>query len=221
MVEGARFLVAFDELSVARAARQRDCDRGRKRRATEADVRLERRSDTLVAVLTTQRVRMSIYIDANGRLHHDQERSLALVCPHCQVYSHITAVSVPQYSEIAASRPEPGRDRLPLRLVQRADLPQVRGQDLRGNRVELSNNFVELERAQEKFNFTFLPENDGDAFREALACYSNGSFNAFGSMCRRTTQAMFQDLGENGRLRVFDQVNEAREMARSTPTRST
>ena len=48
---------------------------------------------------------MSVYVDANSHLHHDQERSLALNCPHCQVYSHITAVSVPQYSELVAARP--------------------------------------------------------------------------------------------------------------------
>ena len=32
-------------------------------------------------------------------------------------------------------------------------------------------------------------------------------------MCRRTAQAAFQDLGENGRLRIFEQAREAREMA--------
>ena len=48
---------------------------------------------------------MSVYVDSSSRLHHDQERSLALSCPHCQVCSHITAVSIPQYSELVASRP--------------------------------------------------------------------------------------------------------------------
>jgi hypothetical protein len=32
-------------------------------------------------------------------------------------------------------------------------------------------------------------------------------------MSRRTAQAVFEDLGENGRLRMFEQINEAREMA--------
>jgi len=36
-------------------------------------------------------------------------------------------------------------------------------------------------------------------------------------MCRRTAQAVFQDLGENGRLRIFGQANEAREMAEIDP----
>ena len=32
-------------------------------------------------------------------------------------------------------------------------------------------------------------------------------------MCRRTAQMVFADLGDNGRLRLFEQVREARELA--------
>ena len=32
-------------------------------------------------------------------------------------------------------------------------------------------------------------------------------------MCRRTAQAVFADLGENGKLKMFDQLVEVREMA--------
>ena len=156
---------------------------------------------------------MSVYVDAQSRLHHDQERSLALNCPHCQVFSHITPVSVPQYSELVASRPSQ------VGVVYRCDscnapvFLRFAVKMYAANRVELANNFVELERAREKFNFTYLPEESEKIFREALGCYSAGHFNAFASMCRRTAQAVFRDLGENGRLRIFNQINEAREMA--------
>jgi hypothetical protein len=156
---------------------------------------------------------MSVYVDSNSRLHHDQERSLALMCPHCQVYTHITAVSVPQFSELVASRPNH------VGVVYRCDscsapiFLKFAVKIYAANRVELANNFVELERAKEKFNFTYLPENVERLFREALGCYSAGFFIAFASMCRRTSQAVFADLGENGRLRIFEQVREARELA--------
>ena len=135
---------------------------------------------------------MSVYVDASSRLHHDQERSLALNCPHCQVFSHITAVSVPQYSELVASRPSQ------VGVVYRCDscsapiFLRFAVKMYAANRVELANNFVELERAREKFNFTYLPEDAEKLFREALGCYSAGHFNAFASMCRRTAQAVFQ-----------------------------
>ena len=156
---------------------------------------------------------MSVYVDANSRLHHDQERSLALNCPHCQAFSHITAVSVPQYGELVASRPSH------VGVVYRCDscnAPVFLKYPVKmyaANRVELANSFVELERAKENFSFTHLPEDSEKLFREALACYSAGLFAAFASMCRRTAQAVFHDLGENGRLRTFDQIAEARDMA--------
>jgi hypothetical protein len=156
---------------------------------------------------------MSVYVDSNSQLHHEHERSLALPCPHCQVHSHITAVSVPRYAELIASRPNH------VGVVYRCDscsapiFLKFAVKMYAANRVELANNFVELERAREKFSFTYLPDNVERLFREALGCYSSGCFNAFASMCRRTSQAVFQDLGENGRLRIFEQVREAREMA--------
>jgi hypothetical protein len=156
---------------------------------------------------------MSVYVDPGNRLHHDQERSLALMCPHCQVYTHITPVSVPQFAELAASRPNH------VGVVYRCDscsapiFLKFAVKMYAANRVELANTFVELERAKEKFSFTYLPEEVERLFREALGCYTAGYFNAFASMCRRTTQAVFQDVGENGRLRIFEQVREARELA--------
>jgi hypothetical protein len=156
---------------------------------------------------------MSVHVDAQSRLHHDQEHSLALNCPHCQVFSHITAVSVPQYAELVASRPNQ------VGVVYRCDscsapiFLRFAVKMYAANRVELASNFVELQRAREKFNFTYLPEDAEKTFREALGCYSAGHFNAFAAMCRRTAQAVINDQGDNGRLRIFNQINEARDMA--------
>lgn len=156
---------------------------------------------------------MSVYVDSSSRLHHDQERNLALMCPHCQVYTHITAVSVPQFAELAASRPSH------VGVVYRCDscnapiFLKYAVKMYAANRVELASTFVELERSKEKFNFTYLPEDVERLFREALGCYTAGYFNAFASMIRRTTQAVFQDLGDNGRLKIFEQAREARELA--------
>jgi hypothetical protein len=54
-------------------------------------------------------------------------------------------------------------------------------------------------------------------FREALNCYTHAAFNAFASMCRRTMLTMFADLGEAGRLRLFDELNAVRDLADIQP----
>ena len=156
---------------------------------------------------------MSIYLDSAGTLHHDQGPNFALVCPHCQVLSHLTPVSTPDYELLAALKPSH------VGIVYRCDscnapiFIKYPVKMYAGHRIELSTHFQELERAKEKFSFTHLPEDAETTFREALSTYSAGCFNAFASMCRRTAQAVFADLGENGKLRMFDQLNDVREMA--------
>ncbi|MCZ8132281.1 MAG: hypothetical protein O9284_13435 [Steroidobacteraceae bacterium] len=156
---------------------------------------------------------MPIHIDAHGQLHHDQAHNFALACPHCQVLSHLTPVSVPDYAQLVRFKPSH------VGLVYRCDacngpvFLKYAVKIYAANRVELASGFQELERAKEKFNFTYLPEDAEALFREALDCFGAGCFNAFASMCRRTAQAVFVDLGDNGKLRMFDQLNDVREMA--------
>jgi hypothetical protein len=156
---------------------------------------------------------VAVYIDSSDRLLHDQAQSLALTCPHCLVLAHITPMAVPPYAQLTAHRPRQ------VGIVYRCDacnspiFLRFNVRDYGAHRVELSAQFTEIERPREKFTFTYLPESIETLFREALLCYSHGAFNAFTSMCRRTMQTAFELLGESGRLRLFDQLNELREMA--------
>jgi len=156
---------------------------------------------------------MSVYIDPQGRLHHDPEQNLAVTCPHCQVLSHITPLAVPDYGQLMHYRPKQ------TGVVFRCDscnAPVFLRFNIKmyaASRVELASTFVELERAREKFSFTYLPEEAEVLFREALLCYTGTCFNAFASMCRRTAKVVFADLGDAGKLKLFDELNEVRELA--------
>ena len=156
---------------------------------------------------------MSVHIDTSDRLHQEQASSLALTCPHCLVLAHVTPEAVPRFSDLSAARPKQ------IGIVFRCDAcnaPLFLRFTVRNYgpaRIELSSQFSEIERPKEKFSFTYLPEEVETMFREALVCYSHGAFNGFATMCRRTMQAVFAHSGESGRLRVFDELNEVRDMA--------
>ena len=60
---------------------------------------------------------------------------------------------------------------------------------------------------------SWLAQSMAAIFREALACYSNNNFNAFASMCRRAASSSFSAMGENGKLRAFDEVMIAQDIA--------
>ena len=156
---------------------------------------------------------MAVIIDSSGRLHHDQDRGLALLCPHCGVLAHITPVSVPDFNQVQLHKPNhvgivyrceacnaPIFLKFPVKLYA-------------GSRIELSPSFVELERPREKFNLTHLPEEIELLFKEAMACFSTGCYVAFAVMCRRTAQSVFADLGEDSKLSLYDQLNDVRKMA--------
>ena len=154
-----------------------------------------------------------MYIDSASHLHHDLDKNLVVTCPHCQTVAHLTVCAVPRFEELQLYRPRQ------LGLVYLCDachMPIFLRFTVRvygATRIELSPQFTEIERAREKFSFTYIPEDIELLFREALTCYSQGAFNAFASMCRRAMQAMFADLGETGKLRVFDELNAVRELA--------
>jgi len=80
-------------------------------------------------------------------------------------------------------------------------------------RVELAANYAEVEHARENFPLTYLPEEAEDLFKEALNCYSAGCFKAFGAMSRRTAQSLFRELGERGKLELFDTLQQIRSLA--------
>ncbi len=156
---------------------------------------------------------MSVHIDLASRLNHDQAKSLAVTCPHCQVMSHITPVAVPRFEDLAVHKPKQVGI---VYLCDNCHAPiflRFTVRSYHAARIELAPQFIEVERAREKFTYTYLPEEIEVLFREALLCFSSGAYNAFASMCRRTAQAMFADLGEAGKIRLFDELNNVRELA--------
>lgn len=156
---------------------------------------------------------MPIVIEKDGHFRHDHAQHFAVVCPSCSVMSHITPVSTPRYEDLRRYQPKE------VGVVFRCDAcnapvflkypVKAYGDD----NIELSSNFIEIERPVEQFDFTYLPEDSEILFREALHSFSHTNNNAFAAMCRRTVQRVFEDLGETGKMQIFDQCQEIREMA--------
>ena len=156
---------------------------------------------------------MPVSIDSSGRLNHDQEQNLVLTCPHCQVVAHITPTAVPRFADLQAHKP---KEVGVVYMCDACHAPIFLRFTVRiygTTRIELSPQFTEVERAREKFTFMYLPENVELLFKEALLCFTAGAFNAFTSMCRRTAQAAFAELGAAGKLRLFDELNDVRQLA--------
>jgi len=155
---------------------------------------------------------MTTYITPQDELHVEYQ-GIALTCPHCQTLTHLTAVGVPRFEELRRRKPKH------VGIVFRCDacgepvFLKFLAKSYTPTRVELSSNYTEIEHARETFPLTYLPEEAEDLFKEALNCYTAGCFNAFGAMCRRTAQSLFRELGERGKLELFDSLQEIRTLA--------
>ncbi|MEM7431260.1 MAG: hypothetical protein AAF351_04880 [Pseudomonadota bacterium] len=156
---------------------------------------------------------MAIILHRDQGLIAEHDEQIGLECPYCGVFAHMTPQSVPEAVDLIVERPKH------VGLVYQCDSCKspvflrfaIRefGQD----HVELYRNFIELERPKEKFSFAYLPNHTEVLFREALACYSANSFNAFASMCRRSAASAFDALGEGGKLQAFEEVMVAQDIA--------
>src|SRR6202041_515650 len=154
---------------------------------------------------------MSIYITPQDELHVEYQ-GITLTCPHCQTLTHLTPVAVPTFEDLSRRKPknigvvfrcDACAEPVFLKFAAKAYTPQ---------RVELAANYTEIERARENFPLTYLPEEAEGLFKEALNCYSAACFSAFGSMSRRTAQSLFRELGERGKLELFDTLQEIRSL---------
>jgi hypothetical protein len=156
---------------------------------------------------------MSIVLDKDQGIESGLEKRIGLECPYCNVYAHMSPQSVPDAASLLRDKPKH------VGLVYQCDachapvFLRFTVREYTSNRVELLRNFVELERPKERFPFSYLPKHTEVMFREALVCYSSNSFNAFASMCRRAAKSSYAALGEGGKLRAFEEVLVAQDIA--------
>lgn len=156
---------------------------------------------------------MAITIERNSGIQCQADEQFGLECPYCGVHSHMTPQSVPDFDSLNKAKPKH------IGIVYQCDACNAPvflrfavkryGEDS----LELYRNFVELERPKERFSFSYLPKPVEVLFREALSCYSHNNFNAFASMCRRAALSAFAAMGEGGKLRAFDEVMMAQDIA--------
>jgi hypothetical protein len=150
------------------------------------------------------------YLDSQNRLHRESASS---ECPHCGATAHLSLLACPPFARVRADRPARVGVVLQCDSCHTPVFWRYRVRAWHDDRVEFHPQPEEVERSPERFSYAHLPEKVAGAFREALACYSAGLLQAFAAMCRTTTQAMLEDLGERSRVKIFDQVAEVRVMA--------
>lgn len=156
---------------------------------------------------------MNVFIDSTSAMHFGDERETARNCPHCHAFSRMSPAALPTFDELLVQKPRSIGVVLRCHACNAPVFLRYATRAFASNRVELSPQAFDVERPVEKFAFNYVPEDVEIFFREALICYSHNQFQAFASMCRRTSAVTFADLGNSTKLRLFDSLSDVREMA--------
>jgi hypothetical protein len=154
---------------------------------------------------------MTAAITADGRFERSGDTG-TMECPHCGAIGPMTVTAFPPFGRLKSERPTQVGVVLQCAACKAPVFLRYRTRLWRDDRVELNPLPQPVEHPPERFSLSYLPPDVAARFREALACYSSGLWQAFAAMCRQTARATFNDVGDAGRLKIFDLVAEVQDL---------
>src|SRR5690606_2594488 len=141
---------------------------------------------------------MTIYVNKDNGFA--QAETVSRECPHCGAHAQLLPLATPSFEALVTARPRHAGIVYRCAACNEPRFVRAAIREIGADRVELAGNLVEVERPKERFPFSYLPRDVETLFREALACYTAGCYNAFASMCRRTLQAAATDAATRRRF---------------------
>ena len=155
---------------------------------------------------------MPLVLESSNRFNRDPV-SGSIECPHCQANAHMALMAAPGFKILQAKKPKQVGMVFQCDACHSPVFLKFRARKYHQDRIIFHSAPHEVERPAEKFNFNYLPDQVAFIFREALGCYRHGLLQAFAAMSRLTADAVINDLGDRGKLTIFDQLEEIREIA--------
>lgn len=141
------------------------------------------------------------------------DKRLLLTCPHCGAKTAATVISTPRLEQVHRYKPQKVIGGFMCQACGEAIALRFWTNITPEGRLYLSEEYAELERKMESFDYQYLPPSVAADFKEALTCFSMSCYNATAAMCRRTIQSVATDLGAVGTSKVSKQILEAKETA--------
>lgn len=152
-----------------------------------------------------------MYLDTSNQLHGLAKRTTE--CPHCRAHARLIPSALPDFATLSATRPVFAGMVMLCEACRSPVFLRYRIREMSARRIDFYATPQEVEKPEERYSYAYLSDPVAAAFRDALGCYRAGLTRAFTTMCRVTAQAMFEELGESGRLKIFDEIDAIAEIA--------
>jgi hypothetical protein len=152
-----------------------------------------------------------MHVDTNNQIH--ELMNSAMECPHCRTHTHMTPSATPDFTALHTGSPAMAGMVFQCDACHAPVFMRYRIKNISDDRIDLYSTPQEVEKPQERFSYAYIPESVAINFRDALGCYRNGLMQAFAAMCRLTAQTIFDEKGEAGKLKIFNEVGEIAQVA--------
>ncbi len=152
-----------------------------------------------------------MYLDSSNQLHDLSAGGME--CPHCRSYAQLTPAGMPDFAVLSAARPDVAGMVMLCNACRSPVFLRYRIKEISARRIDFYATPQEVEKPEERYSYNYLSDPVAASFREALGCYRNGLSRAFTAMCRLTAQTVFEELGESGKLKIFDEIDEIARIA--------
>ncbi len=133
-------------------------------------------------------------------------------CPQCQQQTPMTPISRPDFAAISALKPETTALTFLCLKCREPVMVRYAIDDIGETEIKLSPAPPVAASADTKVNLNYLPGRVRKPYSDALGCYQHELIQPFALMCKQTVDAVIRDLGEGGRLRVFNHLEELRDI---------
>lgn len=138
-------------------------------------------------------------------------------CPQCRANTALTLISRPDFNAIKTCKPATiGLSFLCLKCLSPVMI-RFTIKHIAENEIGLGEVLSEENKSDGSINLNYLPPAVKKAYVDALGCYQHDLLQPFALMCRQTIKAIIKDLGDNGKMRVFNQIEELRHMLNIDP----
>jgi hypothetical protein len=147
---------------------------------------------------------VAIYVNKNNGFQLTEP--ITRECPHCGTHSQLLALATPSFEALVQTRPKNAGLLFRCAACNEPRFLRAAIRAITAERVELAPTLVEVERARERFQYSYLPDTVEQLLRETLDCYSLGAHNAFATMCRRTARTALRTMDAVAKSRWQDTV---------------
>jgi len=147
-----------------------------------------------------------MHLDTDNKLHG--AASISLVCPQCQTKAHLTPSAAPQFAPLHVSKAEEAGMVYQCDNCKAPIFLRYRIRKIKDQRIKFDPKPMQQDTDDIPTDLSYVPEPIAASFQEAMACYNNNLLQAFSGMCRLTAEMLFDDLGEGGKLKIFDEFDQ-------------